>query len=433
MTNNAKYLTGWGGSIQSEALANALPKGQNSPQKVPYGLYAEQLSGSAFTRPRHQNLRSWLYRILPSVVHSGFKPLPHAGLNIKANGQAMPNQMRWDPLPTPNGKVDFIQGLQTLLYNASPQQHQGGAVHLYAATASMEKSYFYDSDGELLIVPYEGNCEIDTEFGKIALAPSEIAVIPRGVRFQVKVLSPFIKGYVCENYGQPFSLPDLGLIGSNGLANPRDFLIPQAAFEEKSGDFTLITKSNNQLWQANIQHSPLNVVAWHGNYVPFKYALSYFNTINTVSFDHCDPSIFTVLTSPTGLPGLANIDFVIFPERWMVAEHTFRPPYYHRNVMSEYMGLITGIYDAKTEGFVRGGGSLHNCMSAHGPDAKTCEQAINEHLTPVKQTDTLAFMFETSLPWIPTEFALNGGFLQKDYQECWKDIKVMFDRNWKRA
>ncbi|MBI2791544.1 MAG: homogentisate 1,2-dioxygenase [Gammaproteobacteria bacterium] len=431
MTNNDKYLTGWGGSVQSEALANALPKGQNSPQKAPYGLYAEQLSGSAFTRPRHQNLRSWLYRILPSVVHSAFTPLPHAGIAIPPNGQSMPNQMRWDPLPNPQGKVDFIQSLQTLLFNGSPQQHQGGAVHLYAANISMEKSFFYDSDGELLIVPYEGDCEIFTEFGKIALSPTEIAVIPRGVRFQVKALSPFIKGYICENYGQPFSLPDLGLIGSNGLANPRDFLIPHAAFEEKSGDFTLITKSNNQLWQANMRHSPLNVVAWHGNYTPYKYPLSYFNTINTVSFDHCDPSIFTVLTSPSGLTGIANIDFVIFPERWMVAEHTFRPPYFHRNVMSEYMGLITGIYDAKTEGFVKGGGSLHNCMSAHGPDAKTCEQAINENLTPAKQSNTLAFMFECCLPWIPTEFALKSGLLQNDYQDCWKDIKVMFDRNWK--
>jgi homogentisate 1,2-dioxygenase len=430
MTNNAKYLTGWGGTVQSEALANALPKTQNSPQKVPYGLYSEQLSGSAFTRARHQNLRSWLYRILPSVVHAPFTPLAHAGLAINPLSHAIPNQMRWDPLPNPTGKVDFVQSLQTLLFNGSPQQHVGGAVHLYAANVSMEKSYFYDSDGELLIVPYEGNCELFTEFGKIDLAPGEIAIIPRGVRFQVKALSPFIKGYICENYGQPFSLPDLGPIGSNGLANPRDFLIPSAAFEEKSGDFILITKSNNQLWQAKISHSPLNVVAWYGNYAPFKYSLSYFNTINTVSFDHCDPSIFTVLTSPTGLAGLANIDFVIFPERWMVAEHTFRPPYYHRNVMSEYMGLITGIYDAKTEGFAPGGGSLHNCMSAHGPDAKTCEQAINEKLVPVKQINTLAFMFETCLPWIPTDFAL-GGLLQKDYQDCWKDIPVRFDKNWK--
>ncbi len=431
MTNQYQYIAGWGGAWQSEALPGALPIGQNSPQKVPYGLYAEQLSGSAFTRPRSQNLRSWLYRILPSVVHTEFKPTPHPGIIIPSGTQALPNQMRWDPMPDPKGSVDFVQGLTTLLYNGSPMEQQGAAVHLYAANASMDKTYFYDSDGELLFVPYLGSCEIFTEFGKIEISPGDIAVIPRGVRFQIKLQSPMIKGYIGENYGQPLTLPDLGPIGSNGLANPRDFLIPSACFEEKEGDFILLNKSNNQLWQAKMSSSPLNVVAWHGNYAPYKYSLKYFNTINTVSFDHCDPSLFTVLTSPSPLHGVANMDFVIFPERWMVAEHTFRPPYYHRNVMSEYMGLITGVYDAKAEGFLPGGGSLHNCMSAHGPDAKTVAAAIEDRCVPVKQTQTLAFMFETRLPWIPTPYALTSGFLQKDYQDCWKDIKSNFDRNWK--
>ncbi|MBN9289350.1 MAG: homogentisate 1,2-dioxygenase [Gammaproteobacteria bacterium 39-13] len=431
MTKEYSYLAGWGGAWQSEALPHALPEGQNSPQKAPYGLYAEQLSGSAFTRARHQNLRSWLYRIRPSVVHSEFIPLNHEGLAITSEQYAIPTQMRWDPLAAPQEKMNFVQSLKTLLHNGSPEQQCGAAVHLYAANTSMDDTFFYNSDGELLLVPYQGDCELFTEFGKIALGPGEIAVIPRGVRFQVKLLSPLIQGYICENYGQPFTLPDLGPIGSNGLANPRDFLIPTACFEERNDDFILITKFNNRLWQASLSFSPLNVVAWHGNYAPYKYDLKHFNSINTVSFDHCDPSIFTVLTSPSAIHGVANVDFVIFPERWMVAEHTFRPPYYHRNIMSEYMGLIQGVYDAKTDGFVPGGGSLHNCMSAHGPDALTAESAMNQILTPLKQANTLAFMFETCLPWIPTSFALNSHILQKNYQDCWKDIPSNFDRNWR--
>jgi homogentisate 1,2-dioxygenase len=430
MTKDQNYQAGLGGYWQSEALPHSLPKAQNSPQKAPYGLYAEQLSGSAFTRPRTHNLRSWLYRILPSVVHGTFQPFLHPATAIEPNQTALPIQMRWEPLPDPSMRTDFIQGLKTFLYNGSPEQQQGAAIHLYSANASMEDCYFYNADGELLWVPYEGECKLVTEFGIIGLVPGEIAVIPRGVRFQVLLTSQVIKGYILENYGQPFTLPDLGPIGSNGLANPKDFLIPTAHFEEKKGKFTLLAKSNNRFWQATLDHSPLNVVAWHGNYAPYKYPLSAFNTINSVSFDHCDPSIFTVLTSPTAVTGVANTDFVIFPERWTVAEHTFRPPYYHRNIMSEYMGLIFGTYDAKATGFVPGGGSLHNCMSAHGPDAATCELALEQSLQPVKQTNTLAFMFESALPWIATPFALTPALLQQDYQDCWKDLRSYFDRNW---
>lgn len=431
MTSEITYQIGLGSYWHSEALPHALPKGQNTPQQVPYGLFAEQLSGSAFTRPRTQNLRSWLYRILPSVTHARFEPISHSGLSFTPHEKANPMQMRWDPLPLPTEKTDFIQGLKTLLHHGSVEQHQGAAIYLYAANHSMDQTYFYNSDGELLIVPSLGTCEIFTELGKMTLAPGEIAVIPRGIRFQVILQSPAIQGYILENYGLPFVLPDLGPIGSNGLANPKDFLIPHACFEEKKGDFLLINKMHHTLWQAKIAHSPLDVVAWHGNYAPYKYDLKNFNTINTVSYDHCDPSIFTVLTSPSPLVGIANVDFVIFPERWSVAEHTFRPPYYHRNIMSEYMGLIYGEYDAKAEGFAPGGGSLHNCMSAHGPDAATYNQAIHKTLQPEKLKDTLAFMFESALPWITTPFARITGFLQADYQDCWKDISSHFNRQWK--
>lgn len=429
MTKEHAYQRGFGSHWQSEALKGALPEGQNSPQKAPFGLYAEQLSGSAFTRARHQNFRSWLYRILPSAVHAPFQPVPHSGLTQEGTPSPEPTQMRWDPLGDPASGTDFVAGLKTLLFNGSPSQHVGGAIHLYAANANMENRYFYSADGELLIVPYEGDCELFTEFGKMSLTKGEIAVIPRGVRFQVTLNSPLIKGYVCENFGSPFQLPDLGPIGSNGLANPKDFCIPHAAFEDKQGDFLLLAKFDRKLWQAKLTSSPLNVVAWHGNFAPYKYDLKFFNTINTVSYDHCDPSIFTVLTSVSSTPGIANIDFVIFPERWMVAEHTFRPPYYHRNIMSEYMGLIYGAYDAKGRGFVPGGGSLHNMMSGHGPDKESLEQGLHSTLAPEKQTNTLAFMFESCLPWTTTAFAKEPTLLQHDYQACWQNIPTLFKRS----
>ncbi|MGE4348488.1 MAG: homogentisate 1,2-dioxygenase [Candidatus Berkiella sp.] len=429
MSEEFQYQNGFGGYLQTEALPNALPHGQNSPQKPAYSLYAEQLSGSAFTRPRSHNLRTWLYRILPSVSHLSFQPLKNMALNQNSSQlYAIPNQLRWDPLADPTQKQSFIAGCQTLIQNGNPLLQEGAAVHLYTANENMDDDFFYSADGEWLIVPYLGRLILKTEFGVIALAPSEIAVIPRGIKFQVTLIDPIIKGYICENFGAPFGLPDLGPIGSNGLASPRDFLYPTAHFEDKTGTFNIICKYANQLWQAQTTHSPLDVVAWHGNYAPYKYDLRLFNTINTVSFDHCDPSIFTVLTSATSTPGLANLDFVIFPERWMVAEHTFRPPYYHRNIMSEYMGLIHGHYDAKNEGFLPGGGSLHNCMSSHGPDGDTAEKGMHETLLPIKQENTLAFMFESRLPWQITEFGMQTSALQKSYQDCWQNIPKLFNQ-----
>lgn len=426
MDNKIKYQVGMPGFWQSEARPNALPLGQNAPQNPPLGLYAEQLSGSAFTRPRHHNLKSWLYRILPTVKHHAFEPISQHPLNINlAELRATPKQLRWDPLPLLDKPHDFLAGCQTLLINGDPLQQQGAAIHLFTANQNM-RDYFYSADGEWLIIPYTGRMQIKTELGILEIAPKEIAVIPRGIVFQVDCLDSQVQGYVCENFGAPLSLPDLGPIGSNGLANPRDFCIPNAWFEEKVGEFKLISKYGQSLWQANLTHSPLNVVAWHGNYAPYKYDLTLFNTINTVSYDHCDPSIFTVLTSQTAIPGLANLDFVIFPERWMVAEHTFRPPYYHRNIMSEYMGLIVGEYDAKQEGFLPGGGSLHNCMSGHGPDATTNQSAREAELKPEKMENTLAFMVETRLPWLLTPFALSTESLQENYQDCWLSIPTLY-------
>jgi homogentisate 1,2-dioxygenase len=414
------YQSGFGNSFATEAVPGALPVGQNSPQTPPFGLYAEQLSGTAFTAPRHENRRSWLYRLRPSAGHGPYAPYIQDRLESGPFDAAVltPNRLRWDPLEVSETPTDFVDGLVTLAGNGDVATQQGMAAHLYLANSSMIDRVFQNADGELLIVPQQGSLRFVTEFGLIDVAPGEIVVIPRGVRFRVELDGPS-RGYVCENYGQAFRLPELGPIGSNGLANSRDFLTPIAAFEDVDAPTQVIQKFQGGLWAGTWDHSPLDVVAWHGNFAPYKYDLARFNTINTVSFDHPDPSIFTVLTAPSEIPGTANVDFVIFPPRWMVAEHTFRPPWFHRNVMSEFMGLVTGAYDAKAGGFSPGGASLHNAMSDHGPDVASHKGATEASLKPHKIDNTLAFMFESRWVIRPTKFALETSELQADYDACW--------------
>ncbi|WP_140727847.1 homogentisate 1,2-dioxygenase [Pseudomonas sp. Hp2] len=429
MNTASTYMTGFGNEFASEAVPGTLPAGQNSPQRVAHGLYAEQLSGTAFTAPRGQNRRSWLYRMRPAAVHGAFSPLaqPRFHNDFGDGGPVSPDQLRWSPLPLPDAPTDFIDGLYTVAGNGAPCAHAGVGIHLYAANASMQGRYFYDADGELLIVPQLGRLVLRTELGVIELEPQQIAVVPRGVRFLVELPDGPSRGYVCENFGGLLRLPDLGPIGANGLANPRDFQTPQAAYEALDGAFELVAKFDGHLWRADIDHSPLDVVAWHGNYAPYRYDLRRFNAIGSISFDHPDPSIFTVLTSPSELPGTANMDFAIFPPRWLVAQHTFRPPWFHRNVASEFMGLVHGAYDAKAEGFVPGGASLHNCMSGHGPDAATFEKASQADLSkPDVIADTMAFMFETRTVLRPTRQALAAPHRQADYQQCWAGLRKHF-------
>ena len=418
--------SGFGNTFSTEAIAGTLPLQQNSPQKTPLGLYPEQISGSAFTAPRHENLRTWMYRTLPSVVQGNFgptRPAPHWKSSPAEDIEFVPHPLRWAPVPSPSAPTDWIEGMHTQVLNGDLRSQIGCATHIYSCNRSMKDRYFYNSDGELLIVPEQGALRLHTELGILEIEPLEIAVIPRGIRFRVELLGPTARGYVCENYGAPFRLPSLGVIGSNGLAHPRHFFYPVAAFESQTGDFEILTKFAGRFFKSSLRHSPLNVVAWYGNYAPYKYDLRQFNTINTVSYDHPDPSIFTVLTSPSDTPGMANVDFVIFPPRWMVAENTFRPPYYHRNVMSEYMGLLTGVYDAKEEGFVPGGGSLHNCMTGHGPDAVTFEKATTAELKPQKIEHTMAIMIESRYAFgVPFE-VLNSSRLQTDYSQCWQPLK----------
>lgn len=421
------YLSGFGNEHSSEAVPGALPHGCNSPQRAPLGLYAEQLSGTAFTEPRAHNRRSWLYRIRPSAAHPAFTRVDNGAIRTAPFTETPdPNRLRWNPLPEPAAGTDFLTGLWTLGGNGDATQRTGMAVHLYHANSSMTGRVFSDSDGELLVVPEQGGLLLRTEFGLLRVEPGEVALIPRGVRFRVELLDGTARGYVCENYGAAFQLPDLGPIGANGLANARDFRAPVAAYEDDDRPVEVVNKFCGNLWRATYDHSPLDVVAWHGNHVPYVYDLHSFNVLGSISYDHPDPSIFTVLTSPSDTPGLAGVDFVVFAPRWLVGEDTFRPPYFHRNVMSEYMGLIEGAYDAKAEGFVPGGGSLHNMMSAHGPDRDTFEKASAAELKPQKIDDGLAFMFETRWPVTATEQAAQAAHLQRGYDDVWEGLERHF-------
>ena len=413
-----QYMSGFGGHFESEAVDGALPKGRNSPQQPAFGLYSEQLSGSSFTAPRHENRRSWLYRMRPTADHPPFTR--YEGAKLFAPGTVKeplaPNRLRWSPQDDLPADADFVDGMVTMLANRAPEDLEGVTVHLYRASKSMVGRVFVDADGELLIIPQSGDLRIVTELGTMVVSPGSVGLVPRGVKVRVEVDGE-ARGYVAENHGLPLRLPDLGPIGANGLANSRDFETPFAAYEDRDETTEVIQKSLGSLWTTTLDHSPLDVVAWHGNYAPWRYDLSRFNTIGTISYDHPDPSIFTVLTSPSNVPGRANADFVIFPPRWMVAEDTFRPPYFHRNVMSEAMGLIYGAYDAKADGFAPGGLSLHNVMSGHGPDVESWRKASEAELKPAKIDGTMAFMVESCWPYRPTKYALDRA--QPDYDEAW--------------
>uniref|UniRef100_A0A061RTT2 homogentisate 1,2-dioxygenase n=1 Tax=Tetraselmis sp. GSL018 TaxID=582737 RepID=A0A061RTT2_9CHLO len=428
---NIAYQSGFGNEFSTEALAGALPHGQNNPRVCPYGLYAEQISGTAFTVPRGRNQRTWFYRTRPSVTHNPFHPLDFPVETIVSDfrdAAVTPNQLRWRPFPTPSGPVDFVRGLFTIAGSGSAGSKEGYAIHVYAAKDSMDDSCMCNADGDFLIVPQLGALNIITECGLISIAPGEIAVVQRGHRFSVGLPDGPSRGYVLEIFDGHFQLPDLGPIGANGLANPRDFQTPVAWFEDRDCSFTVVQKLMGRLFSVTLEFSPFNVVAWHGNYAPFKYDLSKFCPVNSVSFDHPDPSIFTVLTAPGKSPGVALADFVVFPPRWAVARNTFRPPYFHRNVMSEFMGLITGEYDGKKEGFEPGGASLHICMTPHGPDTGVYEAAIAEDTDlPKFQDSTLAFMFEVDAVPRVTAAALASPLLDREYYRGWQGLKKHFN------
>ena len=423
-----QYLAGFGNQHLSEAIEGALPRGRNSPQRAPLNLYAELVSGTAFTAPRAENRRSWLYRRQPSAVGGRFKRYeqPQWTTGGGRSEPVAPDPLRWRPFPIPDAATDFVDGMRTLVANGDADAQVGMAAHVYLANQSMTRRALVNADGEMLLVPQQGAIMLTTEMGKLRVQPGEIAVVPRGIAFKVELTDGPSRGYVCENYGAALRLPELGPIGSNGLANPRDFLAPTAAFEHDAANYELIKKFGGSLWRARLARSPFDVVAWHGNLSPYKYDTANFMVIGSTSFDHPDPSIYTVLTSPSDTPGTANCDFVIFPPRWLVMEDTFRPPWYHRNLMSEFMGLVYGQYDAKPEGFQPGGASLHNCMVPHGPDGEAFERATLATLAPHKLENTLAFMFESRYRFVPTNYAMTGGMLDTDYPDCWSGLQDRF-------
>ena len=424
-----KYQSGFGNEYATEAVAGSLPRGRNSPQRAPRGLYTELISGTAFTAPRAETRRTWMYRRQPSVVTGAYAPYRQAGWSSGGGGMAAPpNPMRWHPFPIPDEPTDLVDGVRTVVANGDVESQSGMAALIYAANRSMERRAMVNADGEMLFVPQQARLVLTTELGVLEVRPGEVALVPRGLAFKVVLPDGPARGYICENYGKHFRLPELGPIGSNGLANARDFQAPVAAFEDSRGEYEVIRKFGGRLWACRMKHSPFNVVAWHGNLAPVKYDTANFMTIGSISFDHPDPSIFTVLTSPSDTPGTANCDFVIFPPRWLVAEDTFRPPWYHRNMMSEFMGLVYGQYDAKAEGFRPGGASLHNCMVPHGPDTDAFDKASANDLVPHKLDNTLAFMFESRYRFVPTEFAINGGALDRDYAACWAGLEDRFTR-----
>jgi len=425
-----EYMTGFGNTFETEALPGALPRGRNSPQRCNYGLYAEQLSGTAFTAPQATNARSWLYRILPSVKHArDFRPeSPRLLRTAPCRESQLPiGAHRWQATPMPGQPTDFIAGITTITTAGDSDLRAGMAAHIYACNRSMRDDYFFNADGEYLVVPQQGGLRFDTEFGALAVGPGDIAVIPRGVVFRAALLESQARGFICENYGARFALPERGPVGANGLANARDFCYPVAAFEDRAIDGKLRAKWGGDVFVCDLERSPLDVVAWHGDYAPCKYDLRAFSPLGAVAFDHPDPSIFTVLTSPSPAPGVANVDFVIFPERWQVAEDTFRPPWFHRNCMSEFMGLLAGAYDAKPQGMQPGAFTLHNAMLAHGPDADAFAAATNAELKPVKLENTLAFMFESCLPQRITKHAAESPEREVDYADCWRPLVKHFD------
>jgi len=427
------YQSGFGNEYASQAIAGALPQGRNSPQHGPRGLYTELISGSAFTAPRHENRRTWMYRRQPSVVAGHYQPFeqPYWQTGADPTIALPPEPLRWAPWNNDNPQADFVDGMRTIAANGGADAQSGVAIHIYIADRPMARRALVNADGEMLIVPQQGTLLITTEMGLLQVQPREIVIIPRGVAFKVEPIEGAgqpARGYVCENYGAQFRLPELGPIGSNGLANARDFLAPVAAFEDRAGEYELIRKFGGRLWRVPLHSSPFNVVAWHGNLSPVKYDTAHFMTIGSISYDHPDPSIFTVLTSPSDTPGTANCDFVIFPPRWLVMEDTFRPPWFHRNFMSEFMGLVYGQYDAKPGGFKPGGASLHNCMVPHGPDEESYGKATTAELKPQKLDNTLAFMFESRYRFVPTQFAMQGPELDKNYIDCWTGLKDQFER-----
>lgn len=425
---DASYLSGFGNEHATEALPGALPVGRNSPQKLPYGLYAEQVNGSAFTVPRSENQRSWLYRIYPTAAAQGAWARTHNERLDESDEplETSPERCRWRPWTAEVGEIDFVDGLFRLCQSGGARERRGMSLYVYAANRSMRNRVFSSVDGELIILPQQGSIRVRTEMGNLRVEPGEMVLLPRGIRFSVELQGDACKGFVCENLGMAFRLPERGLIGANGLANARDFLAPVAAYEVDDTRFESIAKFGGRIWSSTLSRTPFDVVAWHGTYAPFKYDMRRFNAVHSVSYDHTDPSVFTALTSPSGIAGVANVDFAVLPPRWIVANETFRPPYYHRNIMSEIVVSLRGAPESRGTEYHVGSCHVHNAMAPHGPDPEILQKASNAPLAP-RWEDTLMVMFESFLPYgVPRE-AAQARDRDTNYESNWDGTPVLFE------
>ncbi|KAF8579366.1 homogentisate 1,2-dioxygenase [Ramaria rubella] len=434
------YQTGFGNRFASDAIPGTLPLGQNNPQRCKYGLYAEQVTGTAFVAPRCENQNAWLYRIRPAVAHDGFTALarnPDLESNfLPANPRISlsASQLSWQPIGIPSVETDFIDGLKTVAGCGDSSLREGLAVHLYAANVSMGKKAFVNTDGDFLIVPSQGRLDIQTEFGKLMVRPGEIVVIQRGIRFKVSLPNGPSHGYIQEVFGAHYELPELGPLGANGLANARDFEYPVASFDIDQTPWDIVYKVSGSLHLCKQRHTPFDVVAWHGNYVPYKYALEKLITVGSLTRDHIDPSIFCVLTARSKTAGTPLADFLAYGPRWDVAYNTFRPSYYHRNAASELLGLIYGAYPGRA-GFQPGGLNFTPPFSPHGPTSGPFKAASEAELKPQWiSVGSLAFMFESSMTLALTEYAIKRANTMRPVDpKTWEGLKPLFLDNLDQA
>jgi homogentisate 1,2-dioxygenase len=431
-------LEGFGAPLQSEALPGALPLHQNSPRHAPYGLYPEQLSGTAFGLPRHKNLRTWLYRIRPSAQQSPFRPLRHETFTTAFTSEPVePNLFGWRPCPIPSAGQDFVDGIVTLGGAGDGHSRRGYALHWFTANRSMDNRAFCNADGDFLLVPQLGELTLVTELGVLEVGTGQIALLPRGLRYSVVLRSPAARGFIAEVYGRHFELPERGVIGANGLADARHFRTSTAWFEDRLElGYRITSKLGGVLYDAQQDYSPYDVVAWHGNYVPYVYDLAAFVPVSNVRVDHPDPSIYSVVSCPLDETGSNLLDLIVFPPRWDPTEHTFRPPFFHRNATMEWNAVVRS--DSSDGALFESGVSfLTPPMTPHGVTSAAVERAFRldeaTAAVPHRSSDqSLWIQFESSLPLQLSPLAREPSRAILDWPTVWGAYRNHFrpQREW---
>lgn len=433
----------------SEAVSGAVPAVNNSPQKPPLGLRTERISGGSFVAPRELSYQTWLYRLRASIAHSDWARLRVSGADEGYGppspvrpANVTPNSRLWGGFPAPAAGSHWANGQQLLGRNGDPQAKEGMALWVFSVTASMPpRQAFASLDGEALVIPQSGALDIQTELGRLVVRQNEIAVIPRNVRYRVCLPEGKpCRGYVCELYQGHFRLPDLGVIGSTGLANVRDFQVPKAFVDATvhshlgttqapgpgaptgvdDGEWSIVARLVGNLWHCTQAHTPFDVVGWHGTCYPFKYDLARFCALGNLVFDEHDPSLFVVLTARHhgAEPTTAVVDFAVIPPRWMAARDTNWLPYFHRNTMQEFFGPIVALQDGahplnatgETNRFAPFGAGLNGCMSTHGPSERDFQAArARDTTTPAfvgGDEGVTIFLVETERPLLLSDWAM---------------------------